>query len=398
MTSQFGTPLLLRPDQPAERLQRIPLTSSSADDSYDEAWLEDLLFQHPEALPIAEIDSAYTGPIPVCTQLSTRVGPLDVLYVTPEGRLVIVEAKLWRNPEARRKVIAQILDYAAELARWTYDDLQREVAKRTGRGPDSLFAIASAGAPGIDEAGFSDNVARSLREGRFLLLVCGDGIREDLVGIAGFLDRYTTLDLTLGLVELAIFATGDGARLVQPRVLAKTVTVRRQVVRLEVEAAVLEEEADVEAASELTERERWQIDFWTELAANIQFDDPLQPPPKPSKPSNLFLRLPSPRAWITLYFSTGKRQIGAYLTFDKGEPGDTFYRRLEEERDAIKDELPEGLRWDSDGSKHRIAVSRGFAWTDDAGERAEAMRWFAETANQFVNAFRSRIARYQKEL
>ena len=39
--------------------------------------------------------------IPVCTQLSTCVGPLDILYVTAEGRLVIVEAKLWRNCSGR---------------------------------------------------------------------------------------------------------------------------------------------------------------------------------------------------------------------------------------------------------------------------------------------------------
>ncbi len=35
---------------------------------------------------------------------------------------MLVEAKLWRNPEARRKVIGQILDYAKELSRWNYED------------------------------------------------------------------------------------------------------------------------------------------------------------------------------------------------------------------------------------------------------------------------------------
>ena len=62
--------------------------------------------------------------------LNTPVGLLDILMVTPNGKLVIIETKLWRNPEARRKVIAQILDYAKELSRWNYEDLQRELNRR----------------------------------------------------------------------------------------------------------------------------------------------------------------------------------------------------------------------------------------------------------------------------
>ncbi len=399
MTSQFATPLLLHPDGTAEGLRRIPLSPTGVGDGYDEAWLENLLFRHPEVLPVSEIDATYAEPIPVCTQLSTRAGSLDVLYITPEGRLVIVEAKLWRNPEARRKVIAQILDYAAERARWTYDDLQREVARRRS-GIGTLFDIAAVGAPEIDEADFIDNVSRSLREGRFLLLVCGDGIREDLAGIAEFLDRYTTLDLTFGLVELAIFATRDGARLIQPRVLAKTVTVRRQVVRIEVDGARLDDETDddEEAQREPNEREKWYLAFWSDLAAMIRFDDPSQPLPRPSSRGNIFLRMPSPRCWITCYFIQRDRRMGVFLTFSRGEPGDTFYRRLEEERDAIEAEIPGGLRWNSDGSKHDIAISRDFDWTSGPVERAAALRWFADTANRFVNAFRPRIARYLEEL
>lgn len=50
-----------------------------------------------------------------------------MLYVTPTGRLAVVEAKLWRNPEARRKVIAQILDYAKELSRWSYETIDARI-------------------------------------------------------------------------------------------------------------------------------------------------------------------------------------------------------------------------------------------------------------------------------
>ena len=149
---------------------------------------------------------------------------------------------------------------------------------------------------------------------------------------------------------------------------------------------------------ELSEREKWLLAFWKELADSMRFDDPSQPPPKPSTLGNMFLRMPSPRAWITLYFSTPAREMGIFLTFNRGEPGSTFYERLTEKHGAIETEVPSGIAWDSDGTKHRISLKRPFPSTSDPTERAEAMRWFFENANLFVNAFRPRIARYQEEL
>lgn len=397
--SQHATPLLLSADQTAEVLLRIPLTDSEVGVRYDEAFVEDLLFQHPTALPIREIDAAYSHPVPICTQLSTRVGPLDVLYVTPEGRLVIVEAKLWRNPEARRKVIAQIIDYAAELARWKYTDLEREVIKRRGVTSDTLFSLVRARHPDLDEAEFVDNVSKSLRQGRFLLLICGDGIREELTSIAEFLDRCTTLDLTFGLVELAIYGTGDGQRLILPRVLAKTVTIRRQVLRIESSSqTVLEEENGEEPEQRLSADQAVYVKFWEDLASAMVLDDASQPPITIARAPNTSLRMPSRRAWITLYFAGGTRSIGVLLTFNRGEPGDTFYRRLVEERTELGAELPADTVWSSVDGKHTIGVSAGLPNLSNENDRNRAIGWFSVMANQFVNAFRPRIARYQEEL
>lgn len=126
MGSQFAVPFLVN-KQGGIVLERISLGYDSAT-SYDENWLQNLLFTHPQSLPIKEIDQSYKNLVPICRELNTPAGPIDVLYATPEGKLVILEAKLWRNPEARRKVVGQILDYAKELSHWSYEDLQREVS------------------------------------------------------------------------------------------------------------------------------------------------------------------------------------------------------------------------------------------------------------------------------
>jgi hypothetical protein len=153
-------------------------------EEFSEAFVQELVFNHADCLPIAEIDDTFAPAVPVCMELNTAAGPLDVLLVTPAGRLVIVETKLWRNPDARRTVVAQILDYAKELARWTYEDLTREINRRLGTSGNTLYRMARGIAIEADEATFVDAVSRNLRRGRFLLLVVGDGIREGAAGLA----------------------------------------------------------------------------------------------------------------------------------------------------------------------------------------------------------------------
>jgi hypothetical protein len=98
--------------------------------SLPEADLQDLVHKHPEALPIEEIDPSFSGPVSICRELNTPAGPIDNFLVTPSGLPILVECKLWRNPQARREVVGQVLDYAKELARWTSADIEREAARR----------------------------------------------------------------------------------------------------------------------------------------------------------------------------------------------------------------------------------------------------------------------------
>src|SRR5262252_2459694 len=176
-TYQHTAPILVAAERTVQ-LNRVEPKYESEPRSYDETFVQDLVFEHPQALPIDEIDTAYRGLVPICQELRTPAGNIDCLFVNRSGLLCIVECKLWRNPEARREVVAQILDYAKELGRWKYEDLQREVSKRLGQAGNVLYERVRDAHPGLAEADFVDAVARNLRRGRFLLLIIGDGIRE----------------------------------------------------------------------------------------------------------------------------------------------------------------------------------------------------------------------------
>ena len=144
-------------------LRRIPFGTPAAQGGTDESTLQDLLFRYPRTLPIAAIDAAYDSAVPVCRELSTPAGYVDALYVNALGRLTLAEFKLWRNPQARREVIGQILDYAKEIASWSYEDLQREVSKALKRPGNVLFDLVCATDPNVEEGVFVDNVSGVVR-------------------------------------------------------------------------------------------------------------------------------------------------------------------------------------------------------------------------------------------
>lgn len=239
--SQFAAPLIVH-DGRTTPLQRVAF----GDRQYNEDWLQRLLFEHPRLLPIGEIEPWFDDAMPVVRELPTRAGPLDLLYVNARGYLTLVETKLWRNPQARREVVGQVIDYAKEIARWSYGDLVDAVRmadpRRFEGGDDPLLRLAREASPDFDERDFVDSVQRGLRRGQFLLLIVGDGIREEVVQITDYLQSTPSLGYTLGLVEIALFRTGDAADdadaplYVQPRTLAMTEVLTRAIVEIKVPA------------------------------------------------------------------------------------------------------------------------------------------------------------------
>ena len=71
----------------------------------------------------------FLGPVPICIELNTPAGPIDNFMVTASGLPVLAECKLWRNPQGRREVVGQILDYAKELSRWSLSDFSGKSAE-----------------------------------------------------------------------------------------------------------------------------------------------------------------------------------------------------------------------------------------------------------------------------
>ena len=221
-TRQHGDPVLYDPTSASSvRLHRLDLGSSR----FPEADLQTLLAREPSLLPVDEFEAAFAPLVLLGQEVRCDSGFMDLLFCSPGGYLTLVEVKLWRNPQARREVVGQILDYAKDLAGWSYEDL--DAAVRDVNGGAGIVDLLRRVQPDVREDVLVDQVERNLRLGRVLLVVVGDGIREGVERIAEHLQRQNSLQFSLVLLELALYQMETGQLLVLPRTLARTVEMSR---------------------------------------------------------------------------------------------------------------------------------------------------------------------------
>lgn len=273
MPDRFCLPLLI--DQDGKGDAYLPERSPLGSPPFTESELQTLLEKHPAMLPVGLIDPIFGPPVCIGREVSTGSGPLDNLYVSPKGYLTIVETKLWKNPEARRKVVGQIIDYTKQLVKWDYTKLEeafREYAKRAGVQEMKLCDYVSEQTDEeIDEAGFIDAVERCLRAGRFLLLIVGDGIREGLEAMASYLQETPSIQFTLALVEVGCYRIAVDTKsllLLVPRIVARTAEIERAIVRIEmseeashkvVASTAIPEEPNGKRATQLSKKEFYDL-------------------------------------------------------------------------------------------------------------------------------------------
>lgn len=391
----FSNPILIGTERESVLLDRIPL-GGGANGAFSERTLQEALFRFPESLPVREIDPNIGPLIPVCMEIETGSGPADVLCVTPTGQVVLIETKLWRNPEARREVVGQVLDYAKQLTSWTYEILDQKAAIATGSGNNYLLSCLKKRYPDADEATFVDGVGRSLSSGDFLLLIVGDGIRYGAEALVSFLERYGHLRFGLGLIEVAAFRLPDGTTLLQPRVLAKTEILVRTVLMGPNGPVTLQQAALVDdAAAPIASQRAWFVEFWTDFLSKLSLENEAWKDAEPSKSTNQFFAMPPDggKAWVSAYIAQSSSKGGVYLTFAKAyERGPEIYEILESDREAIEREVGAKLTWERTGDKVYLGVPNiSFSDLNVPAERDRVTSYLAEMVQRMVRVLTPRL-------
>lgn len=357
-----------------------------------EHWLRDRIFENPRLIPLDKLDPSAGDLIPLCREfpLSKYGSPvyLDILGVTRQGRLVLIECKLWRNPQARREVVAQLLEYASLLRRLRHSDLTSILKTSRGlKGENPIFDIVAAHVGTIREAEFTDFVAKSLERGDFDLIIAGDGIREDMTAIAEhLLDRGSRL----ALVELQIWRAPGGQRLLVPHIPFRTEVVKQRILVDQDDRPVLAAESTGSESAPVpflaSETQNANRAFWERFIREAEFDHPDQGHPSHGGNNWVKIPMPSPGRWLTGYRL--KERIGFYLVLEKNAD----IGRLIEDIESMREETGLEALWETSGSTEGAATIGCTVSQSELGDEDAQIAWLKDVSNRLVSAFRPRLA------
>lgn len=123
-----------------ELVSKYQRKSIGSDGLFDERWLQNVIFNNIALIKPTNPIYDRIKIIPLCRELTLndriRNLFLDILAITQTGRLVLIECKLWKNPQARREVLAQALEYASLMQTLSYSDLVSKLKQHISSGKE----------------------------------------------------------------------------------------------------------------------------------------------------------------------------------------------------------------------------------------------------------------------
>jgi hypothetical protein len=171
------------------------------------------------------------------------VGTIDVLLVSESGRIAIVETKLAYNPEARRTVVAQLLEYAIHLPSVPISELP-EIPKSAG---GQLF---------VEQEDLEENIHAPL------LIIAGDQLDPRAVKLGNaLLGKHLIHGWDLALVEVAVFQqksdAGTNECLLVPHLSGAVAVEERKVVHVVIDEKRTKVEVEQIAGPVTVNRQKW---------------------------------------------------------------------------------------------------------------------------------------------
>jgi hypothetical protein len=175
-------------------------------------------------------------------------GRTDLVGVDENGNVYVVECKLARNDEIRRKVIGQVLEYAAYLWEWPFDRFNGLFLNRAKKSLEQLFSEKKV-SEGWTYEGFRQATERSLKSGSFRLLIAVDHMNPELERTIGYSNRQGA-NLRLQAIEMSLYGK-EGLQILVPELHGQAPTPAASENELEPTLAELEQVAESRHSKDL---------------------------------------------------------------------------------------------------------------------------------------------------
>ena len=170
-----------------------------------EAFLRDLVYDEPRLIPAREMGISPDAKVVTLREVGLPgAGSSDVIIIDSDGAITIVECKLATNPEKKRAVIGQVLDYASSLSRMSYDDLDAK-CRASRHSPLHELMQQHVPADQWDEDQFRADVVGTLNAGTFGLVIAIDEMDPDLARVLHYVSSRSRGALRIFGLEMRYY-------------------------------------------------------------------------------------------------------------------------------------------------------------------------------------------------
>lgn len=218
-----------------------------------------IIANNPEIITgVSELELVNTEIIMTCREYNTASGPIDILLIGSNAEIIIIETKLLKNPDSTRKVVAQAIDYIKAFGSESVDSFYKKI-----EGSGKLFTQED-----WKKTNFSALLDQNIKTGNFTVIVVGDYIHPNVLGMIESIQSAPHLAFRLFLLELDSYDLNEDEILIIPKIVAKTVEVERSVIRIEIDTS----QKDYKIISETPDKKgkgTKPIISWDEYLQNI---------------------------------------------------------------------------------------------------------------------------------
>lgn len=190
---------------------------------------QEIIARNPSiVLDIADLELQTDDKLIVAREFNTYRGSIDILIITSNADVVIIETKLLKNPESHRTVVAQAIDYAKAFYGLSIKDALDKLSKNSTINKD-IF----------EELKRNDlwivSLEKNISTGNFQVVICGDKIHPNVLGMVESIQSAPHMAFSIYLVELDPFTNDSESIILNPRIVSKTVEIERSVIRIEID-------------------------------------------------------------------------------------------------------------------------------------------------------------------
>ncbi len=181
--------------------------------------------KYPQIIPGKQIDPGSDDPprfVLLRREMPVGNWSLDHLYVDQKGILTLVETKLFQNPESRREVIGQIIEYAANAVDYWAAGRARQSSVEfwSKQNKDLDDVIRQEFGEDLDIDALWNNIEENLKDGLIRILIATDELRPEVRRMIEYLNKEMQNAQVLGL-EIKFYGEEESLVLV-PRLVGQT--------------------------------------------------------------------------------------------------------------------------------------------------------------------------------